>query len=415
MQKRASLSIAFALCACGAVRSTPDTQGVSVDPGPCGRGLLVLESDYQSSNVSALDFQGNVLSQSLDSSSTVSGGFGVGLSGAAVLPFPPQAGPQIVVIDSYPAGSLDFLDPTSARVTAELSVTTGFKSNPHDYLPLSEHQGYVARYNANANPGQQDFDQGADVLIVDPSVPSVTGRIDLSPAMKGVAQGFSAHPTQFAQAFGRVFVLLAAYADDYSSAAPSRLVEIDPSTNTLLETLVLGSLRGCDGMALSPDGTELAVSCTGDDLASTVPKLSGSGIALVDISNAPKLGTVFEAAELGTDVVGFGLDYVADSTLLYSTLGHFDDSGAVGALDGLWRLETSRATVTEVLRSKSQPFTLGAVRCTPACGACFATDAERGGGSVQVFPIDGAGQLGAPATVHADTRLGLPPRYLGVF
>jgi hypothetical protein len=374
-----------------------------------------LESDYQSSNVSALDFQGRVLSESLDSSSTESGGFGVGLSGDVALPFEVQTGPRIVLIDSYPAGVLRFLDLASASIVAELSVATGFRSNPHDYLALNAHQAYVARYEANPNPGQQAFDRGADVLIVDPSVPSITGSIDLAPAMAGFANGFSAHPAQFIQSFGRVFALLASYADDYSSAAPSRLVEIDPLTNTLLTTLLLGGLRGCDGMALSPNGKELAVGCTGDDLASTVPKLTYSGIALVDISSAPQLGTVFAAADLGQDVLGFGLDYIGDSALMYSTLGHFDDSGAVASLDGLWRLDTARGRVTGVLRSESQPFTLGGVRCAPACSACFAADAERAGGSVQLFAIDSSNELESPTTVRAETQVGLPPRYLGVF
>ena len=63
-------ALSLALCACGAPRTTPDNQGVSVAPGPCGRGLLVVESDYQSSNVSALGLDDSVLSPSLASSST---------------------------------------------------------------------------------------------------------------------------------------------------------------------------------------------------------------------------------------------------------------------------------------------------------------------------------------------------------
>ncbi len=397
---------------CGAASRTPDTQGVTLEPGPCGRGLLVVESDYQSSNVSALGFDGVVLSQSLDSSQTESGGFGVGLSGDVGLPSARQSGPEVVLIDRYPAGVLRFLNLQSARVTAELSVATGFRSNPHDYLALGDHKAYVARYESNPSPGQRDFDAGADVLVVDPSLPEIVGSIDLSPAMIGAPRGFSAHPTQLLEAGGRVFALLASYANDYSSALDARVVEIDPATDRVLSTVLLEGFRGCDTLALSPNGSELAASCTGDDLKSLVPKLDGSGVVLVDIAAAPRLRKRFEARTLGAELVGFGLDYITDGSLLYGTLGHIDQAGVV-TRDGLWQLDTARGRVSELLRSESQPFSLGGVRCAVGCGACFATDAERASGSVLRFTISSSGALAGPTVVRAETRLGLPPRYLG--
>jgi hypothetical protein len=412
----AALSLASAtLCACDAPRTALQTQGVSVQRGPCGRGLLIVESDYQSSNVSALGLDGSVLSPSLASSSTESGGFGVGLSGDVVLPSSPQNGPSITLLDRYPAGVLRFVELATARVTSELSVATGFRSNPHDYLPLSEHKAYVARYEANPNPGQQDFDQGGDLLVVDPERSSISARIDLTSALQGEPAGFSPHPAQLAQVSGRVFALLASYADDYSSSAVSRLVEIDPGTDTLLSTLLLVGLHGCDSMASSPDQSQLAIACTGDDLRSSSPKLTGSGLALVDVSGAPRLVKRFDAADLGSDPVGFGLDYAAQGLLFFGTLGHFDDAGAVAALDTLLELDTDSAAISQVLQSQSQPFSLGGIHCAPECGACFAADAERAGGSVLRFPIEATGELDTPVPVRAETRVGLPPRYLGAF
>lgn len=415
MSQRVALVCALSLFGCGAQRVLPDTQGISSEPGPCGRGLLVVESDYQSSNVSALGLDGSVLSQSLDSSSTDSGGFGLALSGDVALPSGLQSGPQIVLIDQYPAGVLRFVDVATARVTSELSVATGFRSNPYDYLPLSEHRAYVARYGRNSSSGQQAFDQGADILIIDPSLPEITDRIDLSPAMKGEAPGFSAHPAQLVQVSGRVFALLAAFADDYLTGTTSRLVEIDPSTDTLVSTLLLGGLRGCEGLALSPDQSQLAVICSGVDLLSTHPQLDGSGIALVDISATPRVSKAFDAANLTSNPLGFSVSYAAPGLLFFGTLGHFDASGAVAAQDTLLELDTSSSQVSEILQSQSQPFSLGGIRCALDCGACFAADAERAGGSVLRFPVDGAGALDLPQAVRAETRIGLPPRYLGAF
>ncbi len=406
-------ALAVALSACGATRVTTENQGVTGAAGPCGRGLLVVESDYQSSNVSVLGFDGSVLSASLASSSTEASGFGVALSGDVVPPSTQQSGSEIVLIDRYPAGVLRYLELSSARVTAELSVATGFKSNPHDYLALSAHKAYVTRYEANPNPGQEPFDAGADVLIIDPSQPAISGRIDLAPALEGEPTGFSAHPGQLLEVSGRVFVLLASYADDYSSGVTSRLAELDPDADRLVATLLLDGLRGCDGLALAPNGKQLAVSCTGDDLRSTQPKLDGSGLALVDISGAPRVLKLVAAADLGTDPVGFALDYAAPGRLFFSTLGHFDDSGAAAAQDTFLLLDTESARTHVVLQSLSQPFSLGGIRCALGCGACFATDAERAGGSVLRFNVDANGDLGTPQMVRAETRIGLPPRYLG--
>jgi len=403
------------LGACGAPRVTPDTQGVSVKPGPCGRGLVVIESDYQSSNVSLLDFDGRVLSESLLSSSTASSGFGVQLSGDVVAPSSQQDGAEIVLIDRYPAGVLRFVELASARVTAELSVATGFRANPQDYLRLTPERAYVARYEANANAGREAWDDGADILVVDPSVPAITGRIDLAEALAGEPARFSAHPARLLNVSGRVFALLAAYANDYASGTASRLVELDPATDSLLSTLVLEGLRGCTSLAVSPDQKTLAVACTGDDLRSKQPKLDGSGLALLDIENTPQLARRFDAAELGDAVLGFGLAYATPEKLLFSTLGHFDDSGAPAAQDALLRLDTSSGQVEELLRSDGEPFTLGGAQCAVPCGVCFATDAKRAAGSVLRFVVDPDGNFAPPKAIRAETRVGLPPRYLGVF
>lgn len=404
------------VCACDAPRVTPETHGVSVQPGPCGRGLVVIESDYQSTNVSLMGFDGSLLSPSFASSNTVSSGFGVSLSSDVVVPSSAQLGSNIALIDSYPAGVLRFVDLSSAHLSAELSVATGFKSNPHDYLALSEQHAYVARYQANKNPGREPFDQGADILVVDPSVPSIVSRIDLAPALAGESTRFSAHPGRLLRVGERVFALLAAYADDkFTASVSSRLVELDPNHDTLLTTLVLDGLHGCDSLALSPDALELAVGCTGDDWEGRPPRLAGSGLALVDITAQPRLSKVVAAAEVGNTTLGFSLSYAAQNALVFGTLGYLQESGTVGAPDALLVLDTKTGQATTVLRSESQPFTLGSVLCAPTCGVCFATDAERAGGSVLRFPIDAAGVPSTPSVIRVETRIGLPPRYLGAF
>jgi hypothetical protein len=378
--------------------------------------LVVVESDYQSSNVSLLDFAGNVLSTSLVSSSTQGAGFGVALSSDVVPAQTPELGPRLTLIDRDAAGVLRYVDLATARIAVELPVGTGFRANPQDYLALTEHKAYVARYETNANAGRQQWDAGGDVLIVDPSLPKVTGRIDLARTMVGEAGSFSPHPARLLQLSGRVFVLLASYANNYMmGGTSSRLVELDPSTDSVVSTLVFDGLRGCVALAASPDQTELAVACTGDDLRHAVAQNDHSGLALVDLSGTPSEKRRFAASSFGDDPVGFSVDYAASGVLLFGTLGHLDESGAIGAPDTLWRLDTDSGQSEVVLHSERTPFTLGAVRCAPACGVCFAADAERNGGSVLRFQLDSGATLQAPTLIRAEARVGLPPRYLSMF
>ena len=408
---------AIAVCAlgCGAARVTPDTQGTTVAPGECGRGLVVVESDYQSSNVSLLGFDGSVLSRSLLSSSAQSGGFALSLGGDAAPPFSAMTGSSIVVIDRTPKGVLHFVDVTTARVESELVVGTGFSANPHDYLLVNEHRAYVPRYDSNPNPGSEPWDQGGDILLVDPTVPAITGRIDLAPAMAGEPLRFTPNPSLVVRAGARVFALLASFASDYQSATTSRLVELDPSSDSIVSTLLLAGLRGCDALALSPDEMQLAVACTGGDTLSQEPNIEASGLALIDISGSPNLTQHFAASAFGASPIAFSVGYAAQKSIIFGTLGHLAKSRAVATLDLLVRLDTSTGAFAEILRSRSQPFTLGDVRCAPKCGVCFAADAERSGGSVLRFPLDSAGSVAEPVAIRVETQIGLPPRYLGAF
>ena len=129
----------------------------------------------------------------------------------------------------------------------------------------------------------------------------------------------------------------------------------------------------------------------------------------------PQLVRRFDATALGNAPLGFGLAYAAQKVLLFSTLGHFDDSGVLAAEDSLRHLDTASGEVEELLQSDGAPFTLGGACCAVSCGVCFAADAKRAGGSVLRFAIDALGNFAAPTAIRAETRVGLPPRYLGAF
>ena len=388
--------------------------GASRQEPACVRGFVVVSSDYQSSNVSLLDPTGEVLSASFLSSGSTSAGLSAPLSGDVVLPTRSARTDRTVLIDRSPASVLTWVDLRSGEVTAQLSVATGFASNPHDYIELSASKAYVLRYEKNLTSGQEPFDEGDDVLVVDPSAPAITGRIELTPALADVAPRFLAHPERAALAGDRVVVVLGAYRADFLETAPSRLVAIDPVTDAIVQTLVLDGYRACSSLAVSPDEDELAVACAGEWGGDNRPGLDTSGVVRVRIADQLEIAHRHRAADFGPDPVAAGLAYASRGRLLFTTYGHDAEPDESAAEDRLIELDLQTSEAREVLRSAGEPFTLGDVRCDAACGACFVVDAERDGGIVHRFAVTPGG-VSEPTAIRVENEIGLPPRCLGDF
>ena len=120
------------LAGCNAPDPPPTTGGTDLPPGACGRGAVVIGSDYQSTNVSLVGVEGEVLSPSFLSSATSSAGLTAPLSGDVAVPSMPAAGEEIVLLDRYPAAVLTWVDVVTGSVRAQLNVATGFAANPQD-------------------------------------------------------------------------------------------------------------------------------------------------------------------------------------------------------------------------------------------------------------------------------------------
>ncbi|MEB2311162.1 MAG: hypothetical protein OZ921_08695 [Sorangiineae bacterium] len=402
-------------CACGAPEPPGNTGGTGVDAGVCGRGLVVVETDYQSSNVSLVGVDGAVLSASLLSSASTGTALSAPLGGDVVVPTPSADGSRLVLIDRYPASVLTWVEVASGAVSAQLRVGMGFSSNPQDYVPIDARKAYVPRFESNPSPGREPFDEGGDVLIVDPSGPRVTGRVDLTPAMAGEDPRFLPRANRALALGGSVFVLLSGYARDWSASAESRLVRIDPSADAIREVLVLRGLHGCGALAPSPDGDELAVACTGGFERSSTADITTSAVVRVALEPALHELARYRAASFGAGPAGFGLDYAAAGTLVVTTFGSFGDAHTAPEDDTVSALTIASGEVSTLLRSRGVPFSLGEVRCVRECEACFVTDAETGGGVVRRFQIEAEGRLSPGEAILPNPAIGMPPRYLGRF
>lgn len=401
-RKAWGLALGLALAGCNAP-APPPNQGTDAQTG-----LVVVETDYQSSNVALLGEDGTVLSPSLMSSGSSRPGLSALLSGDVVLPGPVAHG-RVVLIDRM-SGVISWVDAATAKVAAQLSVATGFYSNPQDYVQASPHQAFVPRLGSNPHPGREPYDAGNDVLVIDPSVPRITGRIDLMPAMKGDDPKYLPRANRVVLSGGRLYVLLSGYAADFCDSSPeSRLASIDPTTRHIDGVLVLKGLHGCTAMALSSDGGTLAVNCSGFEHCAD-PVIAESGVALVSLGASPALDRTFAAADLGQGALAFGVAWSGAHTLLVSAFGQEADSSGPKRPDSLMELDT--ATGAHHVLLTSDPFALGDLRCL-AGKVCFAADAGRG--VVDRFSVGADGKLGEPTAIRVGADIGLPPRYLGWF
>ncbi|HVY46530.1 MAG TPA: hypothetical protein VHB21_11655 [Minicystis sp.] len=397
--------LALAIAGCGAPEPPRPTGGTDASVGACGRGVVAFDTDFHSTNVSLVALDGRVLSASLVSSASADTGLSAPLSGDVVAPTEPAGGDVVLVVDRS-AGVVTRVDAKRGVVLGQIDVKTGFASNPQDALEAAPGKIYVSRYDPNLAPGAEPFDGGSDVLLVDAAKGAPVGRIDLASAVAGEA-GMYPRPTRMIAAGGKVYALLAATSLDYASSAPSRVVAIDPEHDAIEDVAVLEGLHGCQGLAASPSGGAIAVSCPGTFEGSSASNVAESGLVLLDAGAHLAEATRVSAADLGGDPLGFSVAFVGERALLATTAGKLGASGdraVVVDLDG--------GAHHDVLVTK-EAFKLGEVRCAAACGVCFVADAEQAD-SLARFAVDG-GSLSPAASIDPDPAIGLPAVYLGAF
>jgi hypothetical protein len=419
--RRSLCSGALLLAACDVPAPPAPSGGVpelaETDPGPCGRGFSVVESDYQSVNVALLSLDGTVLTDSLASSRVLAGGAGASLSGDVVLPSDAAAGPLLPLVDRAASASrVLWLELATGAVSRSIDVSTGFPSNPHDYVGVSATKGYVARFGHNRDPEREPFDRGSDLLVVNPRSGELLGSVDLRVALGSDSAEQLPRPDKLIVTGGFAYVLLGTLPlRGFDATAPSRVVMLDPETDTIEDVLVLDGLRGCSGMALAPAGKVLAVLCSALSDSNGNSQREYSGVGLVELTPEPRLTRVLGAEAWGDAPVGSSGAFASDNTLLLTTFGRFSSSGVAEAQDALWALDLTRDERERWLESDGVPFTLGGVACAAACGQCVVADAQRQGGVVHHFQLDQTGDVLSRAAIKVESRYGLPPRDVGRF
>ena len=380
----------------------------SVDSGGAGipTGIVVVNSDYHSSSVSVLDHDGNLLLDGCLNSGTGNPGLAMTLSGDVVLPTQiPQGGP-VAVIDRLNA-AITWLDPATCAPLRQLAVGTGFASNPHDVVTLSATKAYVTRADENGKPSAApgDFDEGNDVLIIDPSQAKILGRIDLKPyAPAGTT--LLPRADRALMAGGMVYVSL--NITDYASYGAGRLVMIDPASDTVVGTIDLPTVKNCGAMAYVASANRLFVACNGA-YGDPAGQAAGSAIVAIDLAGSPN--TQFAAATtVGLPFSNIALAVLDGNTALGVSVGDFSGTPP----DSLWSLSFGGSAPLKIFDS-SAGFAIGAVLVDAENHRVLAADGTTTSPAyLRIFDYT-SGAFTPAGTIKTNPAQKLPPRALAFY
>ena len=402
-----SLARFFALACLALCSVACDSSAIPTSQGtgkPIERGaLLLLASDYRSTNLSVRTATLELLTGSLFSTGSHAAGLSYALSGDVAISSESLAtGADVALLDRYGTNVLTYVNPATGLVRAQLAVGTGFESNPQDILPWNDSKAFISRYGVDPQPGDAPFDGGSDLIVVDPRVPAIVGRIPFVDKA-----GVPARPSALTRHGEHAVVTLQRLSHDFSAALDGDLALVRGESLEVEQVLPLPNLRNC-GKAVFSQAGKLAIACSGL-FDSQTTRFGKEGAAII-VATLETTGVVIEerwnAAALNVSPAGH-VAWVSETTLVFDSYG----SGQTG--DALYTLHRGDPSAREIYRAR-KPFTIGALRCSSgAFTRCRATVAE------PRFVLDITGDLlhhSATATEHSAADItGLPLRGLGIF
>lgn len=394
---------------------TPDPLQSDGGTGVAGRRVAIVHTDYKSASVSLYDAaSGALLREDCVNSGTAQPAPALSLSGDLVLPSAPQAGGELLLIDRGNA-ALTWMDPVTCAPRRQLSVgisgQASFESNPQDVLSISPTKAYVTRLRRNPTPSPQadDFDEGEDVLVVDPSVPAVKGRIALAgealPAATGEAT--QAMPGRGVVVGRYAYVTIGSLEVGYQKAGPGRVAIIDVETDAIVGRLELPSFTNCHQASTDASKSTLVIGC-GGVYADGPGRSAQSAFVAFDLSSFPPAPVRTWAPDL---FGGRPIAMAQSAQLLSATRGVTVVSGEWGKTptDGLWLFDGASATK---LADSTTSFDFGQVLADAVGQRVLFTDAAASTPRLRRFDVSSGTPTEEPA-LDSSPSTGLPPRYLG--
>lgn len=379
--------------------------------GPLTSGIAIVSSDYMTTVVSLVDPRVPVLAtDDCIDSGTKAPMLSQVLSGDVVLPSQPTLAHTLLLVDRSNA-VLTWLDPGKCTVRAQLSVKTGFKSNPRDVVSVTASKSYVLRYDANPTPTADaaDFDEGDDLLVIDPELPKITGRIDLGPY--ATKPGVLARPDRGMWIDGKVYLTLANLSDGYKDAGEGRILIVDPAADSVSGMIDLPGLKGCQGLSYIEATKTLLCAC-GGAFSDGAMQAAGSALVTIDLDAAkPAVKRTYPASSFGGRAISAG--YVAGlgaAAAYVVTAGEFSGPPP----DQLWAVDLSSGAATMV-ESASAGFVYNGLLVDPARKRLYLTDAAMKTPRLDTYDLTTATMPLRSTAFDANPAQMLPPREIGWF
>jgi hypothetical protein len=385
------------------------TSNLPVSKGIASPALAILASDYASSSVSLYNPSTGKLFDACVTSAT---SLPQKLSGNVLLPTQAQVGGELVLVDSE-AAVLTFVQPSSCAARGQLSVSTGgFKSYPHDVVTLSATKAYVTRYGTNlsATADPSDFDDGDDLLIVDPTRLTVTGRIALATyAVPGSAgQPTHARPDRAILAGGMVYVSLNSIDENFGVVGTGRVAVIDPDLDTVVATIDLPEQKDCSGLSFVASTNHLYVACGGGFNGPAAVQVAESALVEVDLTTMAATRKL-QASTLGTGGLNFFYGAVAGDAAFVATLGAYANmmTGTAGTSDVFYFAPLGGGP--PVALAEGSAGDLGTAVVDPASNKVFLPDGNFTKPMVRAFDATSGAALPA-VNFEPNPSTHLPPR-----
>jgi hypothetical protein len=380
MSLRVALPLSLGLLVGCNVTAASTTGGADLPSrGACPRGLAVVSSDYLSSEIALLTPEADIASAAfLSSASTRTSGLAAPISGDVGAASARRGAGELVVVDRFGTDVLSFVDTKTAEVRAQLPIGTDFEANPQDYLEIDQHLAFVPRLGENRSPGREPFDRGSDVLVIDPSVPEITGAVAMPRK-----QGYLPNPSEISRFGDDVLVTLVHSNPDFSAMADSELVALSVKDAEVRYQLPLAGLKNCGRAELSPSASRLALACSGFiDRQGNVPEPEASGLVLLDATTDPPSEVQrFSALELLQQPLQGSVEFVDERRVLIKT----QTAIGGGQDNALYVLELETGATQRLAQAGRNAagagygIALGGMHCDHDCGPlCLVADASRG-------------------------------------
>jgi hypothetical protein len=233
-----------------------------VPPPPAKPTLLaVLGSDYLKTSVSLVDIAKNTVAADVLTSDTVLAAGQAALSGDVVLASH-NGGTGTVLLVDRAKGAITWLG-ADGKVQKQALVENFAKSNPQDAVWASPGRLYVARLGVNPTPTAvaNDFDEGDDLVVLDPATGKLTEQLKLS--SYATAPGTNAAPQRMATDGTLVWLPLGSLSADFQKVGTGRVLGVDALTGQVVKTVDLPASKNCAKAVYLPTTQQVAVVCSG--------------------------------------------------------------------------------------------------------------------------------------------------------